>query len=98
MKDARAVADEPPRGGGGGASRIVDDFTVELQGWNECDVAFGVAQTTFRSGVERMRAATTEAERNHIRDEVHGFCRRLALMMLALSMAGDVTKTTGERP
>lgn len=92
------MADESDREGGFILPGISSDLDVELQGWDECDEAFGVAQKTFRGGIVRMRFAATEAERDQIRGEVHGFCRRLALMMLALSMSGDITKTTGEKP
>jgi hypothetical protein len=90
------MRDEPAGGVGGGPHR--DDLDVELQGWDECAIAFGVAEKTFRAGAERMRLADTALERDRIRAEVHGFCRRLALGMLALAMPGDVTETTGEKP
>lgn len=75
------------------------DLDVELNGWAECRNAFGVAERTFDAGIARMRVARDEAERDSIRVELHGFCRRLALGMLALSLADDERDltTTGEK-
>lgn len=81
------MTDHESHGGGGRVRSITPDLDNELNGLNECAVAFGVAQSTFRAAVARMRAAGDERERDFIRNEIRGFTRRLALGMLALAMS-----------
>ena len=83
----------------GGGPGIVDDLTVELNGWAECYAAFGSAQSIIGDCSRRMRAAKTEREREIIRGEVLGFLRRLSLRMLAVVYQGDdVVTESGEKP
>ena len=79
---------------------ITSDLDVECNGWTECSKAFRTAGATLDSAATRMRAARTEVERDKVRAEVRGFCRLLALGMLALADPGTVVdlKTTQEDP
>lgn len=64
------------------------DLDIELNQWLECANAFGSGQTIVVAAVHRMRAARSETERDSIRAEIRGFCRRLALGMFAIAHPG----------
>ena len=80
------------------APGIVDDLTVELNQWAECYQAFGSAQSVIGGASQRMREATTEAERDSIRYEVLGFLRRLGLYMVSIALPGDSPVDVTETP
>lgn len=70
--------------GGGRVRSITPDLDNELNSWLEVANGFGSGQTILVACVRRMRAAGSRAERDSVRDEVRGYCRRLALGMLRL--------------
>ena len=83
------MPNEPPIRGGPGALGVTSDIEVQCNVWNECLVAFGVAQSTLRDAIGDFRAAKTERQRDQIRDEVRGFLRRLTLGQFAIVFPGE---------
>lgn len=67
----------------------VSDLDVECQSWEECAVAFASGAASLRACIELLRGARDEGERDAIRATVHGFCRRLSLVMLAVAIPGS---------